>query len=80
MMQSPDSKDIQAIAQSPAGKAITEYLRTQPKGSTLETALESASAGDMQQAQSALESLFSGAEGKMLLWQLQQALGGDSHG
>ncbi len=68
------SQDIQALAQSPAGRQLMALLQEDPRA--MESAMEGARQGQMQQVQAALGKFLSDPRTKQLLQTLQE----DSHG
>ncbi len=69
MQQNPDLAKLMQLAQSPAGQKLIAMLQ-QNGGTTLQNAMEKASAGDYEDAKRSISALLNNQEAKALLQQL----------
>lgn len=70
MQRNPDMSELLRLAQSPAGQQLITLLQ-RSGGSELQNAIAKASAGDYEQAKTAISSLLSSPEAQALLKQLE---------
>ena len=70
MQPTPDFSQLIKLAQSPAAKQLISMLQSSG-GSTLQDAIQKASAGDYEQAKAMLAPLLSNPQAQSLLKQLE---------